>query len=84
MAFASLSMRTRMGKLVVSGYSPSHHSFFYSFAKGEGAVVVVLKPLDKAIADSDHIYSVASPLFVLRHVYAHLSYLADSWELDQL
>lgn len=29
-------------------------------AKGEGGVVVVLKPLDAALADKDHIYSVVS------------------------
>ena len=34
---------------------------FDRFVKGEGAVVVVLKPADRAVADNDHIYSVASP-----------------------
>lgn len=28
------------------------------FSKGEGAVVIVLKPLEAALADNDHIYSV--------------------------
>jgi acyl transferase domain-containing protein len=35
-----------------------HVVIFLSFAKAEGAVVFVLKPLDAALADHDHIYSV--------------------------
>lgn len=31
---------------------------FFRFVQGEGAVVVVLKPLAAALADNDHIYSV--------------------------
>lgn len=55
---------------------------FDSFVKGEGAIVVVLKPVDKAIADNDHIYSVVSPLSIPCHTGAHLSYPIDPWELD--
>lgn len=71
MAFASLSMRTRMGwsdHILLSFFSPS---VFDSFVKGEGAVVIVLKPVDMAIADNDHIYSVASALTTLRHGFAY-------------
>jgi len=56
--FANLSMHMRTGKLgrtCLSLLSP-----FDRFVKGEGAVVVVLKPVDKAIANNDHIYTVAS------------------------
>jgi polyketide synthase PksM len=42
---------------------------FDRFVKGEGAVVIVLKPVDKAIADNDHIYSVASASTTERHNY---------------
>ena len=60
MVYANLSMRARMGKsdrIMLSLLSPFACD---SFVKGEGAVVVVLKPVDKAIANNDHIYSVAS------------------------
>jgi acyl transferase domain-containing protein len=32
----------------------------FSFGRGEGAAVVVLKPLEDALRDNDHIYSVVS------------------------
>lgn len=44
---------------------------FDRFVKGEGAVVIVLKPVDKAIADNDHIYSVASDSAIQSHNYVH-------------
>lgn len=55
---------------------------FDRFVKGEGAVVVVLKPLDKAIADNDHIYCVASTSSIVRDDYARLPCILASWELD--
>ena len=69
MAFANLSMRTRTGRLLHLSLSFLSTFAFDSFVKGEGAVVIVLKPVDKAIADDDHIYSVASALTVQLHNY---------------
>lgn len=46
--------------------------------------MLVLKPMEKAIADNDHIYSAASPLSTLCFDYVFLPSLKDSWELDQL
>jgi len=71
MAFVSLSTLTQMGwfcDILLSFFSPF---VFDRFVKGEGAVVIVLKPVDMAIADNDHIYSVASALTTLRHDYTH-------------
>ena len=31
-----------------------------SFVRGEGAVAIVIKPLEAALADNDHIYAVVS------------------------
>ena len=64
-------MHTRMGKLSHIWLSFLSPLAFYRFVKGEGAVAIVLKPVDKAIADNDHIYSVASPLSIRRLNYAH-------------
>ena len=34
----------------------------HRFARGEGAVVIVLKPLADAVRDQDHIYGVVSAI----------------------
>lgn len=62
-------MPMQTGKLGHIRPSLLSSAVFYSFVKGEGAVVVMLKPVDKAIADNDHIYSVASPLPITCHNY---------------
>jgi hypothetical protein len=84
MTFANLLMPMLTGKLIQIWCPPSNHLCFGRFVKGEGAVVIVLKPLDEAIANNDHIYSVASSLSILHLNYTHLPSLAGSWELDQL
>jgi len=71
MAFANLSMHTRTGWLLHLSLSFLSPFVFDSFVKGEGAVVIVLKPVDKAIADNDHIYSVVSALTIQLHNYTH-------------
>jgi hypothetical protein len=35
-------------------------TYHIRFAKGEGAIVLVLKPLQDALRDNDHIYTVVS------------------------
>lgn len=57
----NLSMRAPMGKSFITVASRNRAHFFFSFAQGEGAVVVVLKRLEDALTDNDHIYSVVSP-----------------------
>lgn len=32
-------------------------TYQYRFSRGEGVVVIVIKPLDDAIRDGDHIYA---------------------------
>lgn len=41
----------------------SSKHFLIRIARGEGGAVIVLKPLDAAMADNDHIYSVVSSTF---------------------
>ena len=35
-------------------------ALFFSFGRGEGVVVVTLKPLDAALRDYDHVYATVS------------------------
>ncbi len=43
------------------GYHTNEFSYStYSFGRGEGVVVIVLKPLDAAVRDGDHIYGSVS------------------------
>ena len=64
MVFASPLTQQRTG----TAFSPwfivsTNNRFFYSFSRGEGAVVMVLKPLDAAIKDNDKIYATVSSDF---------------------
>lgn len=51
------------------------------FAKAEGAVVFVLKPLEAALADNDHIYSVVCCR--IRSIFSP-KLLSGAWVCDQL
>lgn len=52
------------------------------FSKAEGAVVVVLKPLEEALADNDEIYSVVRLSLLI--FYLSLIFKIDSWFFNQL
>ncbi len=36
------------------------------FSRGEGAIVIVLKPLRDAVKDNDHVYGVVSKLLIFQ------------------
>lgn len=69
MGDASLSIKTPMGKFLP--LSILFHLLFrlflikllfsiFSFSRGEAGVAIILKSLDKAIQDQDHIYATVS------------------------
>lgn len=68
MGDASLSIKTPMGKFLP--LSILFHLFrlflikllfsIFSFSRGEAGVAIILKSLDKAIQDQDHIYATVS------------------------
>ena len=59
MESASHLMRLPMGESTTNG-AGSFPDECFRFGRGEGAVAIVLKPLEDAIRDQDHIYATVS------------------------